>query len=179
MSHKVVTGKVRASYVHVFTPQSFEDGPSKYSCSLLISKDDQKTIDEVKKGIELATKDGLPKWGGRIPPNFSSPLRDGDTERPEDPAYAHCYFINATSVEAPGVVDRKRVRITDPKMIYSGCYIRAVINFYPFSVKGNRGVAAGLANIQFVADGEPLNGRSRAEDDFDNLDDDDFDDFLS
>ena len=106
------------------------------------------------------------------------PLRDGDIDRPDDPAYENCYFINATSQEAPGIVDRKRVKITDPLAIYSGCYIRAMVNFYPFNANGNRGVACGLQCIQFWHDGEPLNGRIRAEDAFDDLDDDDFDDFL-
>ena len=59
-----------------------------------------------------------------------------------------------------------------------GCYIRASINIYPFNANGNRGIAAGLSNIQFWEDGEPLNGRVRAEDEFDALDDDDADDFL-
>ena len=35
-----------------------------------------------------------------------------------------------------------------------------------------------MANIQFWEDGEPLNGRVRAEDEFGVLDDDDADDFL-
>ena len=74
-------------------------------------------------------------------------------------------------MEKPGIVDRKRMPITDPLAVYSGCYIRESINFYPFNANGNRGVAAGLANIQFWADGEPLNGRIRAEDEFDSLDD--------
>ena len=69
-------------------------------------------------------------------------------------------------------------RITDPLAIYSGCYIRASINIYPFNANGTRGIAAGLSNIQFWEDGEPLNGRVRAEDEFDALDDDDADDFL-
>lgn len=56
--------------------------------------------------------------------------------------------------------------------------IRASINIYPFNANGNRGIAAGLSKIQFWEDGEPLNGRVRAEDEFDALDDDDADDFL-
>ncbi|MEG1575014.1 MAG: DUF2815 family protein [Bacteroidales bacterium] len=68
--------------------------------------------------------------------------------------------------------------ITDPPELYSGCYARASINFYPFNTNGNRGVAAGLGNVQKWADGEPLNGRVRAEDEFGALDDVDDDDFL-
>ena len=45
------------------------------------------------------------------------------------------------------------------------------INLYPFNANGNRGIAAGLGNLQFWCDGEPLNGRMKAEDEFDALDD--------
>ena len=178
MSTKVITGKVRASFVHVFEPQSINGGEPKYSCSLIIPKSDTATIGKIREAVEQAKQEGVPKWGGKIPPNLKLPLRDGDVERPDDEAYANSYFINATSREKPGVVDRKRITITDPLAIYSGCYIHALINFYPFNANGNRGVACGLQGIQFVSDGEPLNGRVRAEDAFDVLDDDDEDDFL-
>ena len=178
MSIKVITGKVRASFVHVFEPQSINGSEPKYSCSLIIPKSDTVTVGKIREAIEQAKQEGVPKWGGKIPPNLKLPLRDGDVDRPEDPAYADSYFNNATSQEQPGVVDRKRVKITDPLVIYSGCYIRASINIYPFNANGNRGIAAGLSNIQFWEDGEPLNGRVRAEDEFDALDDDDADDFL-
>ena len=178
MSIKVITGKVRASFVHVFEPQSINGSEPKYSCSLIIPKSDTVTVGKIREAIEQAKQEGVPKWGGKIPPNLKLPLRDGDVDRPEDPAYADSYFINATSQEQLGVVDRRRVKITDPLVIYSGCYIRASINIYPFNANGNRGIAAGLSNIQFWEDGEPLNGRVRAEDEFDALDDDDADDFL-
>ena len=106
-------------------------------------------------------------------------VRDGDIDRPDDPNYANAYFVNANSNERPGVVDRRRVPITDPLEVYSGCYVRASITFYPFNTNGNRGIACGLQNIQKWCDGEPLNGRVRAEDEFDALDDVDDEDFLN
>lgn len=45
-------------------------------------------------------------------------------------------------------------------------------NFYPFNANGNRGVAVGLGNIQFVKDGDRLSGRASADADFDTLEDD-------
>ena len=45
------------------------------------------------------------KGNGRtVPPlaAIKTPLRDGDTERPDDPAYANSYFVNANSTTAPG-----------------------------------------------------------------------------
>ena len=179
MSTKVITGKCRASYVHIFEPHSTNGSEPKYSISIIIHKSDADTIGKIRAAIEEAKQSGISKWNGKIPPNLKLPLRDGDEERPDDPAYADSYFINCNSVEKPGIVDRKRVPITDPTMIYSGCYIRVSINFYPFNTNGNRGVGAGLGNVQFWCDGDPLNGRVRAEDEFDALDAEDEDDFLT
>ena len=178
MSTKVITGKVRASFVHVFEPQSINGSEPKYSCSFIIPKSDTETVRAIQAAIEQAKQEGVAKFGGKIPPNLKIPLRDGDIDRPDDAAYADSYFVNANSKEKPGVVDRRRLPVTDPLELYSGCYVRASINFYAFNTNGNRGIAAGLGNIQKWADGEPLNGRARAEDEFGALDADDDDDFL-
>ena len=54
-------------------------------------------------------------------------------------------------------------------------YGRASINLYAYNVNGNRGIAAGLNNLQKLADGDPLGGMaSRPEDDFADLDDEEF-----
>ena len=54
-------------------------------------------------------------------------------------------------------------------MVYSGCFCNVSVNLYPFNANGNRGVAAGLGNIQFVKDGDRLSGRASADSDFDAL----------
>ena len=46
-----------------------------------------------------------------------------------------------------------------------------------YFINGNRGIACGLNNLQKIRDGEPLGGKSRAEDDFAAADDED--DFLN
>ena len=180
MATKVITGKVRASFVHIFEPQSVNGSEPKYSCSFIIPKSDAETIGRIRAAIEEAKQNGVSKWGGKTPANLKLPLRDGDIERPDDPAYADACFVNANSREKPGVVDRRRVPITDPLMVYSGCYVRASIRFYPFNTNGNRGIACGLNNIQKLSDGTPLGGHSRAEDDFADLEEEeDEEDFLS
>ena len=103
-----------------------------------------------------------------------TPLRDGALERPDDPVYANAYFINANSSTAPGIVDADRQQIIDRSEVYSGVYGRASINLYAFNTNGNKGIACGLNNLQKIRDGEPLGGKSRAEDDFNTEDDDDF-----
>ena len=69
------------------------------------------------------------------------------------------------------------VAIEDSTRVYSGCYARVSLNMFPYDAAGNKGVSAGLNNVQFLRDGESLGGRSRAADDFDALDDDEGEDF--
>ena len=95
-------------------------------------------------------------------------------ERPDDEAYANSYFINANSAIAPGIVDADRNTIIDRSEVYSGVYGRASINLYAFNSNDNKGIACGLNNLQKIKDGEPLGGKSRAEDDFATDEDDAF-----
>ena len=48
------------------------------------------------------------------------------------------------------------------------------MTFYGYNSNGNRGIAAGLGNIQKLKDGESLGGRSNAADDFQTEEEDDF-----
>lgn len=177
---KVITGvNTRWSYVNAWEPKSINGGAPKYSVSLIIPKSDTKTIGKIQAAIQAAYDEGQGKLkgNGKSVPALSvlkTPLRDGDAERPDDEAYADSYFINANSGTAPGIVDADRQPILDRSEVYSGVYGRASINFYAFNSNGNKGIACGLNNLQKIKDGEPLGGKSRAEDDFDTEEDDDF-----
>lgn len=163
----------RISFANIWEPEAVNGGDEKYSVSCLIPKSDKKTLACIQKAVEAAKEDGKTrKWGGKIPANLKLPLRDGDIDRPDDENYKNCFFLNASSKDAPQVVDRKVNPILDPMMVYSGCYCNVSINFYAFNANGNRGVAAGLGNIQFVRDGERLSGKASADADFDALEDD-------
>ena len=178
---KVITGpKTRWSYANVWQPKSINGGTPKYSVSLIIPKSDTVTVNKIKSAIQAAYEEGESKLkgNGKSVPSLKAiktPLRDGDLERPDDEAYKNSYFVNANSTTAPGVVDADRQPIIDTSEVYSGVYGRASINFYAFNSNGNKGIACGLNNLQKISDGEPLGGRSRAEDDFA----DEEDDFLS
>ena len=178
-STKIVTGLVRFSYLHVWEPVAIQEGQDKkYSVSLIIPKSDKVTVNKIKAAIEAAKESGkATKFGGKIPAaNFNIPLRDGDVERPEDPAYANSYFINANAKTKPGVVDKDCNPIMNQDDVYSGCYGRASVTFYPFNTSGNKGIAAGLNHIMKLKDGESLGGRSTAENDFAEVDNSEFDD---
>jgi len=177
---KVITGPdTRWSYANVWEPKSINGGTPKYSVSLIIPKSDTKTVAKLKAAIEAAYREGESKLKGNgktVPPlaAIKNPLRDGDTERPDDEAYANAYFINANATTAPGIVDVDRNPILIRSEVYSGVYGRASISFYAFNSNGNKGIACGLNNLQKVRDGEPLGGKASAESDFATEGDEDF-----
>ena len=172
---KVITGTVRLSYANVWEPKSINGGAEKYSVSLIIPKNDTKTVAAINAAIDAAIEEGIGKFGGKKPNKaaIKLPLRDGDTER-DDEAYKGHYFINANSTTPPQIVDKQVKPILDRNEVYSGCYARVSLNFYAFNSNGNKGVACGLGNIQKIRDGESLGGRSSATDDFSTVADDDF-----
>lgn len=177
---KVITGPdTRWSYANVWEAKSVNGGTPKFSVSLIIPKSDTKTVAKIKAAIEAAYQEGQAKLKGNgksVPPlvAIKNPLRDGDIERPDDPAYANAYFINANSATAPGIVDADRNPVLTRSEVYSGVYGRASINLYAFNSNGNKGIACGLNNLQLIRAGEPLGGKASAESDFATDDEDDF-----
>lgn len=179
---KVVTNEVRLSYLFAFKPHAIADGQaSKYSCSVIIPKSDVTTVNAIKEAIKAAYEEGKSKFGKTAPAlqNLKTPLRDGDAERSEDPAYKDSYFINANSTRKPSVVDADCNPIIDENDIKSGDYGRVSIMMYAYNANGNKGIAAGLQSIMKLRDGEALGGVSSPKDDFlPFADDDKSDDFL-
>ena len=97
-STKVVTGVVRLSYANVWEPASINGSNPKYSVSLIIPKSDKQPPDAINAAVDAAIKEGVAKFGGKIPNKaaLKLPLRDGDTER-DDEAYKNSFFVNANS----------------------------------------------------------------------------------
>lgn len=177
-STKVVTGKVRFSFVNVFEARAFgENQEPKYSVMLLIPKSDVGTISRIKKAIDAAAQKALStKFGGRLPAVLKTTLKDADKDMDQDGVTfaekwdytANHYIINVSSKNAPQIVDAGLNPIIDPTEFYSGCYGRASINFFAYNNNGNKGISAGLNNLQKLEDGEPLGSFSTAEQDFAN-----------
>ena len=156
---KIVTEKVRFCFANVFKAKAPESGGDpKYSLCILVPKSDLVTLERIKGAVEAAKQAGLPSWGGKLPANLKLPLRDGDVEKPDRPEFKGMMFLNANSKNAPLVVDLQRQDIIDQSEVYSGCYGKVSVTFYPFSNSGNKGIGCGLNGIQKVADGESLGG---------------------
>lgn len=172
---KVVTGKdelVRFSYCNIFRSRVFTDGQeAKYSMCVLVPKKHKALLKKLQDAIDQAIEDGKEKynWTDKQVKGLHICLRDGDEERADEaPEYEEMMFFNASSKNKPGIVDADRNEVLDPDEVYSGCWGRVSVNFYPYDNHGNRGIGAGLNNVQKIKDGERLGAaRASAEADFD------------
>lgn len=162
MATKVVTGKVRFSYVNAFHPQQRNaDEDPKYSVTLLIPKSDEATVKKIVEAMAEAAAQFRAKNGANsLPQRPSNTLHDGDGMRDGGDPYGDeckgCYVITVSSKRKPVIVDAFRNEITDEDELYSGCYGRASINFYGYNSHGKKGISAGLLSLQKLSDGEPL-----------------------
>ena len=166
-SFKVITGKVRFSYVNVFAPIAQEENkPPKYSVALIIPKEDQETVDAINLAVYDCKRDNNGLWAPEDLPYLKGGLRDGDLEK-NDPAYDGCYFINCTSTSKPGVVDKNCVDIVRPSHFYSGCYGRASITFYGYNNGPDlQGIGCTINNLQKLEEGDKLGGFCSPSEDF-------------
>lgn len=177
----VTTGKCRFSFVNIFTPKAFNEGDDpKYSLTIYIPKTDTVTVGKLKAAVEAAKNKGLTeKFGGKMPAIFDgafggTTVRDADNDKDNDgdllvvkhPEAKGCYLMHVASKNQPGIIDENKEAILDPKKVYSGCYGRVNITFYPYNSNGKKGISAGLNHVQFLEDGEPLGSTIRIEDAF-------------
>ncbi|MCI8396178.1 MAG: DUF2815 family protein [Clostridia bacterium] len=170
MGNKFVTGKVRFSYVSVFEPKDL-GGELKYSTVILIPKTDVDTYNRLMAEIDRVTQEAVATaFGGITPTNLAIPVYDGDGLKPSGEAYGtECkghWVLNAKTSAAPEVVDASCNPIINKNEFYSGCYGRASLSFYAYNRNGNKGIGCGLGNVQKLEDGQPLDGRTTAAEDF-------------
>ena len=178
MATKVITGKVRFSFVNIFEPKEDNNGGNpKYSVTLLIPKSDTATLTKIKEAMAEARENFCKRNGATaLPQKPNHTLHDGDGVRdsgdPYGPECKGCYVITVSSKQKPVIVDSFRNPITDPGEVYSGCYGRAAINFYGYNANGKKGISAGLLSIQKLHDGDPFGTVGSAEDFADDFEDD-------
>lgn len=176
---KVLTGKVRLGYVHLFEAFSNQEGQEpKFSVMIIIPKSDTATLKKIKRAQKAAAEAGkATKFNGKIPANLKTTLKDGDEDADleKNPELEGHYYMTISSKTRPGVVDKDLDDIIDSSEVYSGCYARVSMNCFAYNTSGNRGVTFGLNHVQKIADGDYLGGRTRATDDFDKWEDEDDD----
>jgi len=170
----MITPLMRISFPYIFEPKANLSGVMKYSCSLLISKDDVAGVNALQETVNKAIAKGKEKvWEGKLPKFRYDPIRDGDKElesgEKTDPVYKNTLFINCSSDTAPQVVQASASGpkpLLDTSALFAGCWVRADINAFPYKRAGNAGVGWGLNNLLLVKEDTRLDGRMRATDAF-------------
>ena len=171
---KIITPKFRVNWPSITKPKLNElSGKEEYS--LIAIFEPGTDLKPLQKAVEEAIMD---KWGKdktKWPKNMRLPFRKGEEAKKESEDGMSYYpagysekvvWIRLKSVQRPGLVGPDMQDIIDDSEFYSGCYARASVNAYAYDQAGNRGVAFGLNNIQKLAEGEPLSGRPKPQDEF-------------
>lgn len=161
----VTTDRARLSYEHLFQPYAHQQNQeAKYSVTILVPKSDIATKSRIDAAIAAATQNGISKcWNGVKPPIVAIPVYDGDGVRPTSgepfgDECKGCWVFTASSKQPPQVVDTNLNPIINASEVYSGCYARVNVNFFPYNSNGKRGIGCGLNAVQKLEDGEPLGG---------------------
>ena len=175
---KVLTGEVRLSYAHLTEPYANPKNPGaepKYSVTMLIPKTDTATKADIDASMKAAYEAAVTNdWKGARPQLRNALIYDGDGVRndgtPLGPECKGHWVMTANSKRKPQVVHISNLKAElAPQDIYSGMYARVTVNFFAFSVNGNRGIGCGLGNVLKLRDGEPLSGGASAASDFEGL----------
>lgn len=179
-STKAVLQNVRLSYVALLEPKAFEGQEPKFSCMILIPKDDKKNLARLIRTIDAAYEAGKgDKLKGVKRDKVKITLRDADEELDldENPEFEGHYFMNVNARQQPGLLDKYKQKTDSQEDIYSGVYAHVSVNAYAYSHMGNKGISFGLNNVMSLGHGDYLGGRASAESDFADIEvEDDFDD---
>lgn len=161
----IVTKPVRLAFASLFEPSPPVKGETdtdkfRYQVTILIPPDVDLT--PFKLALKHAAQE---KWGNTIPPlkhNPIQPCAGVDYAGFED----GWHFIRLKSKFQPGVVDQRLQQVIDPALVYSGCWAHVDTNAYAYDNQFGKGISFGLNNVQFVRDGDRLDGRAAISDVF-------------
>lgn len=156
MKTNVLTGVVRASFVHLSEKDQLSD---KYCITLLIPKSDRKTYQALMDEVQRVASEYKKKGGKRAIETLHG-IHDGDLPSPKGAEYGpECkghYVLRCSNKMCPKCFDRQRIELLDLSEIYSGCYIRALVHGFSYEKNGNAGISFTLDGVQKWSDGEPL-----------------------
>lgn len=165
-SFTLISPVARASFVQLVKPKANISQPGsapKFSLNLIFDPEDAQII--YAAIMDVATRAFGADAAGMIAREaIKQPLKDGSKPNKKtgliDPTTNGKYFITAKSNEdrQPICFAQDGGTVLNPSAIYSGCYVRAELNFFSFTMPTASGVSVGANFIQFVKDGEKLAG---------------------
>lgn len=170
----VLTPEFRANFPNLFEPRAFDKNSQEYYSVIALFKKGE-DLSVLKAACKAAV---VKKWGEdpkKWPKDIKMPFRDqadkakdtDDGRRVLPPGYEEgAMFLNLKSKTRPGLVDRNRQEVIDTSKVYSGCVMRAQVTASGYKSGSNHGVTFYLNHVQLIRDGDPLGGKTRAEDAF-------------
>lgn len=173
-------GPASLNYCHLLEPyagEGVDQKDAKYSVQIRFPKTDKNTLDIIKAIVKeiYGSQSAQKKWGAAKPDPkklLAELIHDGDEKAAEtgDESYKGCYYLNAKSSGAPGILNAQGgAKITNPDEAHSGMIGVVSVNFYAFAVSGKKGIGCGLQNVLKIDDGEAIASRQSPESDFDGL----------
>jgi hypothetical protein len=177
---KTLTPIFRVSFPSVFSPakpmknaDGSVDGDKKpkYEVTMIFdpsafSPEDKKRFSAMRALVDEVAIENFKKKLQDLP-NSRKPFRDGAEKEHLEGYGAGKIFAKASSFSRPGVVASDgKTPIEDVEAFYAGCFARATVTAYHYSVKGNKGVSFGLSNVMFVKDGDRFDSRTDPAEDF-------------
>lgn len=172
-----IAQQARVVFPHLFVPQRYkrngkESGEPKYSASFLLEKDHLDLAALKKKAAEVAQA----KFPGVDLKTLKFPFTDGNKLKTQAEAndkdgsfYEDMIVLKTSSQFEPQVLDGRNdppTETVDQKIIYSGCFCAAEVNFVAYDrtqADGKDGVTAYINVAVFVRAGERIAGRNAAE----------------
>jgi hypothetical protein len=176
---RVKLKNVRLSFAHLFRPQAFGDGEGepKYNCNFLIdpsTKEGKANLRAIEDAIEYVKKEKWPKGAPKLSEGKIC-LRDGNNT--EYDGYEDMMYVSASNARRPLVLDRDKTPLNEEDgVIYSGCYVDAIIRIWAQDNKYGKRINASLEAVRFRRDGEAFGAAPPDPDEFDDLDDEDEED---
>ncbi len=167
MANKLILKNVRLSFPSLFQKAEFDGNIGKFEATALLSKEAHATvIAKIESIIDAECK------GAKIkrPSPDKICLRDGD--QVEYDGYAGMMSLKAANKKRPTVINRdKSPIIEDDNIMYAGCYVNMIVDFWVQNNGFGKRVNANLLGVQFVKDGEAFGADTASSvDEFDDLD---------
>lgn len=190
MAKTVITDECIISFPRLVTPQEDRQGKLKYSAALVFVPGE--AAEKSKKLLMAAAIEaGEEKFGqkikaGQVSLTIEEALAAGVLRSPFrtdvlTKGYPEgSFFMNVRTERKPGCVypwadpatGKPAVIPADKieEVIYPGAIVRASVTAFGYNNPENKGISFALDNIQFIRDGERLDSRVAADDQFEALD---------
>lgn len=164
---KIKLTNVRLSFPSIFQKASFQgEQGDKYEATFLIDKSDKKT----KAKLDAAIAECIAEAKIKVPADKIC-LKDGDDL--DYDGYEGVWSLKASQKKRPTVINRDKSPLTeDDEVIYAGCYVNAIVDFWAQNNAYGKRINANLYGVQFAKDGNSFGqGAVDVTDDFDDIDD--------